>query len=98
MFNGPSDVVIEEIGIVSERPVESGGTINNVLSFANGLPSLGATKLRKMIFETNELIVCPGVYDGLSARTAIEVGFNAMYMVCVSANIIRSSGEGEVWY
>jgi hypothetical protein len=44
-------------------------------------PLAGATKLRKMLLETNELIVCPGVYDGLSARTAIELGFNAMYMV-----------------
>ncbi len=41
----------------------------------------GARKLRKMIEDTNELVVCPGVYDGLSARTAIELGFNAMYMV-----------------
>ncbi|KAF5137871.1 2,3-dimethylmalate lyase [Metarhizium anisopliae] len=43
-------------------------------------PVSGATKLRKMLSETNELVVCPGVYDGLSARTAIELGFNAMYM------------------
>ncbi|KAG5927215.1 hypothetical protein E4U42_002443 [Claviceps africana] len=43
-------------------------------------PVSGATKLRKMLLETNELIVCPGVYDGLSARTAIELGFDAMYM------------------
>ncbi|QUC19141.1 uncharacterized protein UV8b_03382 [Ustilaginoidea virens] len=43
-------------------------------------PASGATKLRKMLLETNELIVCPGVYDGLSARTAIELGFDAMYM------------------
>lgn len=41
----------------------------------------GAKKLRRMIEDTNELVVCPGVYDGLSARTAIELGFNAMYMV-----------------
>lgn len=45
------------------------------------IPLSGATKLRKMLEETNELIVCPGVYDGLTARTAIEVGFSAMYMV-----------------
>lgn len=44
-------------------------------------PTTGAKKLRKMLLETNELIICPGVYDGLSARTAIELGFNAMYMV-----------------
>ncbi|KAG4217018.1 hypothetical protein PC116_g34501, partial [Phytophthora cactorum] len=44
-------------------------------------PASGAKKLRKMLLETNELIICPGVYDGLSARTAMELGFNAMYMV-----------------
>ncbi|GAB0134285.1 hypothetical protein EsDP_00002663 [Epichloe bromicola] len=43
-------------------------------------PVSGATKLRKMLLETKELIVCPGVYDGLSARTAIELRFDAMYM------------------
>lgn len=50
-------------------------------------PVSGATKLRKMLLETNELIVCPGVYDGLSARTAIELGFNAMYMVSCLPNL-----------
>ncbi|PQE19837.1 Pyruvate Phosphoenolpyruvate kinase protein [Rutstroemia sp. NJR-2017a WRK4] len=54
-------------------------TLNHVASTVD-MPMSGATKLRKMIFETNELIVCPGVYDGLSARTALEVGFSAMYM------------------
>lgn len=43
-------------------------------------PPSGSTKLRKMLEETNDLIVCPGVYDGISARAAQEVGFNAMYM------------------
>lgn len=41
----------------------------------------GAAKLRKMLNETNDLIVCPGVYDGLSARIALSLGFEAMYMV-----------------
>ncbi|RYP67081.1 hypothetical protein DL770_008689 [Monosporascus sp. CRB-9-2] len=41
----------------------------------------GAKKLCKMLEEADELIVCPGVYDGLSALTAIELGSNAMYMV-----------------
>lgn len=50
---------------------------------ASGLPrpATAATALRKMLLETKELIICPGVYDGLSARTAIEVGFDALYMV-----------------
>ena len=41
----------------------------------------GAQKLQNLLYNTNELIVCPGVYDGLSARVAINTGFNAMYMV-----------------
>ncbi|KAK8042814.1 Isocitrate lyase/phosphorylmutase [Apiospora phragmitis] len=60
-------------------PAESWLPLNHVMASVNK-PSSGATKLRKMIFDTKELIVCPGVYDGLSARTAIEVGFDAMYM------------------
>lgn len=43
----------------------------------------GASKLRRQLRDTNELIVCPGVYDGLSARVAMEVGFKALYMVCI---------------
>ncbi|KAK0645174.1 2,3-dimethylmalate lyase [Lasiodiplodia hormozganensis] len=39
-----------------------------------------ANRLRQLLEETDDLIVCPGVYDGLSARTAIEVGFSALYM------------------
>ncbi|KAF7585419.1 hypothetical protein BBP40_010971 [Aspergillus hancockii] len=40
----------------------------------------GASKLRRMLRETNELIVCPGVYDGLSARIAMQLGFKGLYM------------------
>ena len=40
-----------------------------------------ASKLRRMLKDTKDLIVCPGVYDGLSARIAMEVGFKGLYMV-----------------
>lgn len=40
-----------------------------------------ATRLRRQITDTKNLIVCPGVYDGFSARIAMSVGFDAMYMV-----------------
>ncbi|KAL1638645.1 hypothetical protein SLS58_008763 [Diplodia intermedia] len=43
-------------------------------------PPSASTKLRKMLEETDDLIVAPGVYDGVSARAALEVGFNALYM------------------
>ena len=33
-----------------------------------------------MIVNSPSIILCPGVYDGLSARIALHVGFKAMYM------------------
>ena len=40
-----------------------------------------ATKLKHRLEDTKDLIVCPGVYDGFSARIALSVGFDTMYMV-----------------
>ncbi len=50
---------------------------------ANGFKAFpsGATRLRRLLEETRDLIVCPGVYDGFSARIALSVGFQALYMV-----------------
>lgn len=50
-------------------------------SIPENQPFSGAKKLRHILENTNELIVCPGVYDGLSARTAMELDFKALYMV-----------------
>ena len=43
--------------------------------------ALPATTLRRRLEDTQDLIVCPGVYDGFSARIALSVGFDALYMV-----------------
>ena len=40
-----------------------------------------ATSLKRRLQNTKDLIVCPGVYDGFSARIALSVGFDALYMV-----------------
>lgn len=40
-----------------------------------------ATRLKHKLRDTKDLIVCPGVYDGLSARIAQSVGFETLYMV-----------------
>lgn len=45
---------------------------------AAGSPS-AASKLRHML-ATKDIIVAPGVYDGFSARIALKVGFNSIYM------------------
>lgn len=40
----------------------------------------GSTRLRKLITNKSKIIVCPGVYDGLSARIALSLGFEGLYM------------------
>ena len=40
-----------------------------------------ATKLRRLVESDDGFIMCPGVYDGFSARIAMEVGFDGLYMV-----------------
>lgn len=45
-----------------------------------------STKLRQMLNTTNDIIVAPGVYDGFSARIALEVGFDCIYMVSPETN------------
>ena len=59
-------------------PTESNGTNGHS---APARPISAATRLRKRLTETNDIIVAPGVYDGFSARIALEVGFDCLYMV-----------------
>ncbi|KAL8661343.1 MAG: hypothetical protein Q9202_005708 [Teloschistes flavicans] len=40
----------------------------------------GAAKLKHYLNKTDELIVCPGVHDGFSARIAMSIGFDGLYM------------------
>ncbi|KAL1954768.1 hypothetical protein VTO42DRAFT_716 [Malbranchea cinnamomea] len=46
----------------------------------NAPPVSPARRLRDMLANSKDIIVAPGVYDGLSARIAIDVGFQCIYM------------------
>ncbi|KAI1799949.1 oxaloacetate Acetylhydrolase [Daldinia bambusicola] len=83
--DGATTLTVEEVAVVSPSVEDAADKVDGPLQLSHIVssirePTSGAKKLRKMLFETNELIICPGVYDGLSARTAMELGFNAMYM------------------
>ncbi|KAH8810766.1 Pyruvate/Phosphoenolpyruvate kinase-like domain-containing protein [Xylogone sp. PMI_703] len=39
-----------------------------------------STRLQRLIRDSDHIIVCPGVYDGFSARVAMSVGFDGLYM------------------
>lgn len=64
-------------------------SINYILGFVpNQIPTThtmpmvtAATGLRRTLEDPNSFVVAPGVYDGLSARIALSVGFDALYMV-----------------
>ena len=43
-------------------------------------PQTTASKLRAMLARDNEIVVCPGVYDGFTARLALNAGFKILYM------------------
>lgn len=44
-------------------------------------PLTGAARLREMLADRDNIVVCPGVYDGLTARLALHSGAKALYMV-----------------
>lgn len=48
-----------------------------------------AAKLRQVLQDPNSFVSAPGVYDGVSARIALSVGFDALYMV----RLLRQGGE-----
>jgi hypothetical protein len=45
-------------------------------------PKSPAAKLRAML--AKEMVVCPGVYNGFTARLALNAGFKVLYMVQLS--------------
>lgn len=70
------------IAIVHNPNSQNGSNGSRTMSNTDtASPTSGAARLCQMLNETNDMIVCPGVYDGLSARIALSLGFEAMYMV-----------------
>lgn len=43
--------------------------------------SSSVARLRALLAHETKIVVCPGVYDGLTARIALKAGFDALYMV-----------------
>lgn len=50
--------------------------------------STGAARLRELM-AAGTIVVCPGVYDGFSARITIEAGVDAMYMTGAGTSMSR---------
>jgi hypothetical protein len=53
----------------------------------------GAAKLRQYLADPDKIVICPGVHDGLTARMALHVGFDALYMVSISRVLLKFEFE-----
>ena len=73
--NDKQDKVADEQDTVPDTPEVVASTLPTKLLSP-------ASALKHRLQNTKDLIVCPGVYDGFSARIALSVGFDALYMVC----------------
>ncbi|KAJ7590616.1 Phosphoenolpyruvate/pyruvate domain-containing protein [Mycena floridula] len=52
-------------------------------------PIRGSTRLRKLLEDPKHLVVAPGVFDGMTARSALGVGFEALYMTGAGTSMSR---------
>ena len=51
-------------------------------AIATNHSSMGAAaNLRQALNDRSNIVVAPGVFDGISARAALSLGFEALYMV-----------------
>ncbi|ERF76466.1 hypothetical protein EPUS_06128 [Endocarpon pusillum Z07020] len=60
----------------------------------------GQAKLREWLADTQKVIVCPGIYDGLTARVALAQGFKCLHLRSAAVRFARSglpdSGESSL--
>ena len=48
------------------------------------LSPIGPAKLRQLLEDPDRIVVCPGVYDGFTARLALKAGFECLYMASLA--------------
>ena len=51
---------------------------------SNSIAMAAVKRLRALLAEQDNIIVCPGIFDGLTARIALNAGFECLYMVSAS--------------
>jgi hypothetical protein len=59
-------------------------------------PLTGGRRLREMLQDPSKVVVCPGVFDGLTARLALAAGYEALYMVSCCLPIPTHQQEQEL--
>ena len=60
---------------------------NNISKNTTVGPPTAVENLRGLLSKKDNIVVCPGVYDGLTARIALHAGFDCLYMVSLLITI-----------
>lgn len=47
----------------------------------------GVQRLRELLADKDKFISCPGIYDGFTARIALEEGVDCLYMVSFGSGL-----------
>ncbi|KAL2221675.1 carboxyphosphonoenolpyruvate mutase [Thermoascus aurantiacus ATCC 26904] len=58
-------------------------------SAGDDLHQSAVARLRALLADKSKIIVCPGVYDGFTARLALSEGFDCLYMTGAGTTISR---------
>ncbi|KAF3073184.1 2,3-dimethylmalate lyase [Trichoderma lentiforme] len=56
---------------------------------SNQTQQTAVARLRAQLAEPDNIIVCPGVYDGFTARIALKAGFDCLYMTGAGTTMSR---------
>ncbi|KAL7906411.1 Pyruvate/Phosphoenolpyruvate kinase-like domain-containing protein [Trichoderma velutinum] len=56
---------------------------------SNQTQQTAVARLRAQLAEPDNIIVCPGVYDGFTARIALKAGFDCLYMTGAGTTISK---------
>lgn len=53
------------------------------------IPKSAAARLRRLLSRDGKITICPGVYDGLTARIALRERFDCLYVVRILQLMIQ---------
>ncbi|KIW73233.1 hypothetical protein PV04_01367 [Phialophora macrospora] len=75
------------MGSIDASGTNSSGS--NTIAVRACSPFTGGKRLREMLSDPSKVVVCPGVFDGFTARLALAAGYDALYMTGAGTSMSR---------
>ena len=84
-------IEIHPAGVSTGKSITGGELQNSIMD--GKAKQTAVARLRSRLADKSNIIVCPGVYDGFTARIALQAGFDCLYMVRDSRILFKSESE-----